>query len=100
MADFSLSELRIPGPETPSKVLSEIRRTQKRLTVKNKKPKINSLTIFKTKNKGFHFFHQMDEFIFLELPQYGIALFYFYKKIFETEKDGYTEARKVIDKVY
>ncbi len=100
LADFPLTTLRKNGPETPSKVITEIRRTQKRLIFKNKKKNIDSLVIFKTKNKSFHFFHQMDEFIFLELPQCWIALFYFYKKTFENEKDGYTESKEIINKIY
>jgi hypothetical protein len=100
LADFPLTTLRKNGPETPSQVITEIRRTQKRLILKNKKKNINSLVVFKTKNKGFHFFHQMDEFIFVELPQCWIALFYFYKKIFENEKDGYTKSKEIINKIY
>lgn len=100
LADFPISVLRPNVNYSPSKAISEIRRSQRRLTVKNKSNSFNSLVVFKTSNKTFHFFHTMDEFIFIELPTFKIALFYFYKKTFPTIKDGHEEAMKIIDKVY
>lgn len=42
----------------------------------------------------------MDDFIFIELPQYKIALFYFYKQYFTSEIEGKDAAMKIIHKVY
>lgn len=100
LADLPISVLRPNVNYSPSKAVSEIRRSQRRLTIKNKSNSFNSLTVFKTSNKSFHFFHTMDEFIFIELPIFKIALFYFYKKTFPTIKDGHEEAMKIIDKFY
>lgn len=100
LADFPISVLRPNVNYSPSKAISEIRRSQRRLTVKDKSNSFNSLVVFKTSNKTFHFFHTMDEFIFIELPTFKIALFYFYKENFPTIKDGHEEAMKIIDKVY
>ena len=100
LADFPISVLRSNVNYSPSKAISEIRRSQKRLTVKNKSNSFNSLVIFKTSNKSFHFFHTMDEFIFIELPIFKIAIFYFYKRTFRTSKEGHEEAIKIINKVY
>lgn len=100
LADLPISVLRPNVNYSPSKAISEIRRSQRRLTIKDKSNGFNSLVVFKTSNKGFHFFHTMDEFIFIELPTFEIALFYFYKKNFPTIEDGQEEAMKKIDKFY
>lgn len=100
LADFPISLLRSNKEYSPSKVVSEIRRAQRRITVKNKSQNLYSLVIFKTTNPGFHFFHTMDEFIFIELPKYKIALFYFFNKKFETPKDAYIQAMKIIETSY
>ena len=42
----------------------------------------------------------MDEFIFIELPQYRLALFYFYKRAFTTNQAGQKEAMKIIEQAY
>ncbi len=100
LADFSLSVLRPELDYSPVKAISEIRYTLKRLSIKDKLSNINSLVIFRTKNKGFHFFHNMNDFIFIELPQYKIAMFYFYKNIYSTSEDWKNAAMKVIKEVY
>lgn len=100
LANFPLSVLRPNINYSPSKAVSEMRRSQKRITTKSKINNLNSLIVFKTSNTSFHFFHTMDDFIFIELPQYNLALFYFYKRTFPTVKKGYKEAMKIIDKVY
>ncbi len=100
LADIPLSILRESVNYNPSKAVAEIRRSLKRLTIKDKSQHLNSLTIFKTKNKGFHFFHKMDDFIFIEIPQYKIAIFYFYKMTFKTLKSGQRATKKIIDQVY
>jgi hypothetical protein len=100
LADFPLSVMRASKDYSPSKVVSEIRLSRKRITIKSKSRNINSLVVFKTKNKHFSFFHNMNEFIFLEIPQYKIALFYFYNKTFYTDLAAYTEAMGIINSIY
>ena len=100
LADFPLSVLRKSIDYSPSKTLTEIRRSQKRVFTKNKNKNINSLVAFKTKNKGFYFFHHMDDFIFLELPKHQIAIFYFYKRVFGDELSAYREAMGMIKTAY
>jgi hypothetical protein len=99
-ADFPLSVMRPEKDYSPNKVVAEIRRSQKRVTVKSKDQNLNSLVIFKTSNPDFHFFHKMDDFIFVEFPRRKIALFYFYKLTFLTEKDAHAAAVEIIDAVY
>jgi len=100
LADFPLTVLRPQINYSPSKSVTGIRRSLKRLTIKSKQNNVNSLIVFETSNTSFHFFHTMDEFIFIELPQYRIALFYFYKKIFSTLEEAKVEAMKIIDTNY
>jgi hypothetical protein len=85
---------------SPFQVLSAIRRSLKRLSVAKKYNHLNSLVAFKTGNKGFHFFHTIDEFIFLESPKHHIAIFYFLKQEFDTTSDAQDAAVKIIKKVY
>jgi len=42
----------------------------------------------------------MNECIFLDLPKYGIALFYFYNRIFDDNQEAYNEAMKIITEFY
>lgn len=100
LADIPLSVLRNSVNYSPTKVITEIQRSQNRISVKSKLKSLNSLVAFRTKNKEFHFFHHMDDFIFLELPKQQIAVFYFYKRMFQTELSGYEEAMKVINTFY
>lgn len=60
LADIPLSILRPGVNYGPSKAISEIRRSHKRVTTKNKISKLNSLIMFKTSNKSFHFFHSIE----------------------------------------
>jgi hypothetical protein len=100
LSDIPLSVLRPSVDYNPVKAIAELRRSLKRLAIKNKLNNINSLQVFKTTNKGFHFFHTMDDFIFIELPQYEIALFYFYKRTFTSISRSKKAASKIIDKFY
>jgi hypothetical protein len=100
LSDFPLYML-LPNKEySPAKVLSTIRSAHKRIAVKDKTNHVNSLLIFKTSNQHFHFFHTIDDFIFLELPQYKIALFYFFKEQFNETAEAYKKAMEIINKVY
>jgi hypothetical protein len=69
---------------SPFQVLTAIRRSLNRQAVAGKWNKLNSLVVFKTSNKGYHFFHTIDDFIFIEMPQYQMAFFYFYWLEFNT----------------
>ncbi|WP_161889314.1 hypothetical protein [Pontibacter russatus] len=100
LADLPLLVLRDDVNYSPSKAVSELRRSQSRITKKSKILNLNSLIIFKTSNKSFHFFHKMDKFIFIEMPQFNLALFYFFKRTFPTIHDGQVEAMKIIEQAY
>lgn len=100
LTDFPLYMLLQNKDYSPSKVLTEIRYTLKRISIKDKSAHINSLVIFKTHNESYHFFHTLNDFIFLELPKYGIAIFYFYSQTFQTNKDAFKAAMKIIKKSY
>lgn len=100
LANFPLSALRKSVDYSPSKTITEVRRYQKRVTTKSKIKNINSLVTFKTKNKEFHFFHHMDDFIFIELPKQQIAIFYFYRKQFDNELSAYKETMEIIKTFY
>ena len=100
LMDFPLYMLLPNKDYTPFQVLSAIRRSLKRLSIARKYDHLNSLVVFHTTNKGFHFFHTVDEYIFLELPQYQIAVFYFFKEKFNTVKEAFDKATTIIKKVY
>lgn len=84
--------------------LNEVREkainSSNRLIVKSKKEKRNSLLVFKTKNPDFHFFHEMDDFIFIELPRFDLAAFLFLEKHFDQNKQAHNEAMRIIEEVY
>jgi hypothetical protein len=98
--DIPISVMRENIDYSPYKALAEIRGSLNRLSKRDKSLKQNSLVIFTTKNKSFYFFHKMDDFIYLELPEFEIALFYFYHKIFNSSKEASEEAMNIIKSVY
>jgi hypothetical protein len=100
LRDIPISIMRSSMDYSPSKAIAQIRLSQKRVTEKSKASNQNSLIIFKTKNEGFHFFHNLNDFIFLELPKLEVALFYFYSRKFEDDKVAKEEAMKIINKVH
>lgn len=100
LRDIPLSVMRGDIDYSPIKAIAEIRRAQKRVTQKSKSKNQNSLVIFKTKNDSFYFFHHLNDFIFLELPKFGIALFYFYSRNFENEEIAKNDAMEIIATVY
>ena len=100
LKDIPISIMRENIGFSPYKAISQIRLAQKRVTQKSKIKNKNSLVIFKTKNKDFYFFHHLNDFIFLELPKYGIALFYFYSRNFESNQIANDNAMKIISSVY
>jgi len=85
---------------SPSKVFSNFRKSLKKIGVKSKEDKINSLVVFETSNENFHFFHKVNEFIFIELPKQKIALFYFINQSFDDEKNAYESAMEKIKSAY
>lgn len=100
LRDIPISIMRANIDYSPSKAISEIRLAQKRVTQKTKASIQNSLVVFKTKNENFYFFHHLNDFIFLELPKFCIALFYFYSRKFENVEDAKNEAMEIIKTVY
>lgn len=100
LRDIPVSVMRTDIDYLPHKAVSQIRNAQKRVTQKSKTKNQNSLIILSTKNEGFYFFHHLNDFIFLELPKFHVAFFYFYSRQFENEVDGKNEALKVIKEVY
>ncbi len=100
LSDIPVSIMRENINYSPSKAIAQIRIAQKRITAKSKKEKENSLVLFKTKNESFHFFHHLNDFIFLELPEYRIAMFYFYSRTFQNTKEAYESAMEIIKSVY
>ncbi len=99
LADFPIALLQDLSL-SPSKVFSNLRNSLKKLSIKSKANKINSLLIFKTKNPSFHFMHSANNFIFLELPKYDIALYYFLNKEFKTHEDAHNECIEILEKAY
>ena len=85
---------------SPSIAISQIRLAQKRVTTKSKVKNLNSLVVFKTVNKHFHFFHHLNDFIFIELPNFGVALFYFHSRTFDDNEQAKDEATKIIKRFY
>ncbi|CAD7808323.1 hypothetical protein CHRY9390_01805 [Chryseobacterium aquaeductus] len=100
LRDIPVSIMRANIDYSPTKALTQIRTSQKRVTEKSKNGNENSLVIFKTKNENFYFFHQLNDYIFLELPKFGIALFYFYSRKFENTESAKNEAMEIINKIY
>lgn len=96
LEDFPLSVLRENVDYSPSKAIQQIRNSNKRIAIKSKVGKENSLVMFKSKNKTFDFFHSIENFIFLQIPEFQIALFYFYNRNYEKEIDAYNDAIEII----
>ncbi|MEC6832063.1 hypothetical protein VXS06_09840 [Photobacterium toruni] len=85
-----------PSDTSPAKVFSNLRSCLKTLSIKSKAEKINSLCVIHTKNKDFHFFHSSNNFIFIELAEYGVAFFYFYKEVFDDHQSAILSAQKIV----
>lgn len=100
LSDLPLTVMRNSVDYNPFRAVKELRSSLRRITVKNKNQYLNSLIIFKTSNKSLHFFHKMDDFIFLEIPQFQIAVFYFFNRTFDTNLEAQKEAWKIIKEVY
>jgi hypothetical protein len=89
-----------PLDQSPSKVFSNLRNALKTLAIKSKKPKYNSLCVLRTTNPDFHFFHSTNNFIFIELAQYNVAFFFFYKRKFATVEEAISLAQEIVKTEY
>ncbi|MFY8327975.1 hypothetical protein [Pseudoalteromonas sp. ZZD1] len=94
LADFPVSIMQRMD-DSPSKIFTLFRNSLKKLGVKSRVNQLNSLVTFKTTNESFHFFHQTSEYIFIELPQHSIALFYHFNQEFDVERDAYDSAMEI-----
>lgn len=83
----------------PFKVHTYIRSAQRRITVKNKNNRLNSLIIFDTLHPHFNFFTKPNEYVFVSFPTCRIALFYFLRKNFNLLEDAKKEALHIISMV-
>ena len=100
LSDFPISVLDSAFDYSPNKVLQVLRAGIRRIGVKSKSKRWNSLIVFKTHNISFCFFNKIDDFIFLEMPHKGIALFYFYKHEFESPEAAHDAAMEKIKANY
>lgn len=100
LKDIPLGIMRDSAKHTPYEILREVRGSRRELARKVKSRKYNSLVIFKTKNKSMHFFHKTNQFIFLEIPQVGVAFFFFFNEEFSTIKNAHSKAMRLIKEVY
>tara|TARA_Y100000588_G_C14222744_1_gene911751 strand:- start:916 stop:1683 length:768 start_codon:yes stop_codon:yes gene_type:complete len=85
---------------SPAKVFSNFRSALQVLSVKSKADKLNSLCIIHTTNKDFHFFHSTNNFIFIELAEFGVAFFYFYKQTFDDHSAAIKSAMEIVQDHY
>jgi len=100
LSDFPISVLDPAFDYSPNKVLQVLRAGMRRMGMKSKAMRLNSLVTFKTHNVSFYFFHKIDDFIFLEMPHKGVALLYFYRQEFETPEAAHDAAMEKIKANY
>lgn len=82
------------------KALSYLRNSQRRMTVKSKAGRINSLVIMDTGKPQMYFFTQPNEYMFVSFPMYSVAVFYFLRKSFNSNTEAYSEALYFMGKVF
>lgn len=100
LADIPVAMLRGAMNITPSQTFNMVRKARRELFSKRKTSKRNALVMFKTKNKSFYFFHKVDDFIYIELPQVKKAFFLFFNKEFVNINTAKDECWEIIKKVY
>ena len=83
----------------PFKAHTYIRSAQRRITVKNKSNRLNSLVVFDTSYSHLNFFTKPNEYVFVSFPTNKIALFYFLRKSFKLIKEAEEEALYIISMV-
>ena len=89
-----------PMETSPSKVFSNLRSALQVLSMKSKVDRLNSLCVIHTTNNDFHFFHSTNNFIFIELAEFGVAFFYFYKRTFEDYDVAAESAMAIVQENY
>ncbi|QHT70150.1 hypothetical protein GXP67_27640 [Rhodocytophaga rosea] len=100
LRDIPMSVMRLNIEMSPYKALSQLRKSQARIIRKEKDSRYYPLVFWKSKNKQSLFFQNMDEYIFLEFPEYQMAMFYFFNKEFVSNYDAEKEAKQIIIKNY
>ncbi|MBP1038021.1 hypothetical protein J8631_20835 [Serratia fonticola] len=100
LKDIPLGIMRNGASDEPYRILRGVRASRRELTKKRKSRKHNSLVVFKTTNKSMHFFHKTTSFIFLEMPQVGVAFFFFFKDEFSTIEEAHSKAMELIRQFY
>ncbi|MDD2594109.1 MAG: hypothetical protein PHT45_07200 [Bacteroidales bacterium] len=85
---------------SPAKVFSNLRKSLNKISIKSKGNRLNSIIFFKTKNTHFHFMHTANSFIYIELPKYDTALFYFLNEAFNNEKNAFEKCMEIMKKAY
>jgi hypothetical protein len=100
LKNIPMSVMRLNIDLSPYKALSQLRQAQANINRKEKASKYYSLVFWKSKNKEPIFFHTMSEYIFLEFPEYKMALFYFFNKEFESNYEAEKEAKKILIETY
>ena len=76
-----------------------LRNSQRRITIKEKVKRINSLVIFRPKKPHFNFFVKPTEYIYISFPLTNIAFFYFFKTNFLNYSDAIKKALYIIKRV-
>lgn len=100
LSDIPMSVMKLSVGLNPHKALSQLRESRDRIKRREKDSKYYSLVFWKSKNKDHLFFHSMNDYIFLEFPEFKMALFFFYNKEFNSNYDAEAEARKIISDQY
>lgn len=100
LKNIPISILQDDASLTPSEVFYNFRKAIKRLAIKSKLNRYNALVLFKSINKEFHFFHKTNQFIFLELTEFGLGLFYFFDRKYDLNSQAQKEAMDIINEVY
>lgn len=98
--DVPMSIMRHSIRLSPYKALAQLRLSQNRVKRKEKDSRYYSLVMFRSKNKISRFFHSLDNFIFLEFPEYELALFYFYNELFDDNYAAADRAKEIISNNY
>ncbi|MFH4700011.1 hypothetical protein WKW72_04955 [Vibrio alginolyticus] len=89
-----------PMETSLAKVFSNLRSALNVLSVKSKADRLNSLCVIHTKNEDFHFFHSTNNYIFIELAEFSIAFFYFYKQSFNNVGEAVESAKGIVNEQY
>lgn len=100
LANFPIGILADNASLSPTQVFSNLRNSLKKLSIKSKASRLNSILIFKSSNPDFHFFHKTNEYLFFDLPDYKIAIFYFINEEFEQHELAHQSAIKIIENQY